>query len=50
MDGEVRTQRLLALGLGVKSWTEWEAAHAPDGLPKIISGTEFMAVQKPEPP
>jgi hypothetical protein len=42
--------RLLALGLGVKSWTEWEAAHAPDGLPKIISGTEFMAVQKPEPP
>ena len=26
VDGEVRTQRLLALGLGVKSWTEWEAA------------------------
>jgi RecA-family ATPase len=48
--GEVRVQRLLALGLGAKLWSEWEAGHAPDGLPKIITGTEFMAVQKPEPP
>jgi RecA-family ATPase len=50
VDGEVRAQRLLALGLGAKSWSEWEAAHAPDGLPKIIGGSEFMAVPKPEPP
>lgn len=50
VDGEVRVQRLLALGFGAKSWTEWEAAHAPDGLPKIIAGSEFMAVPKPEPP
>ena len=47
---EVRVQRLLALGLGAKSWNEWESAHAPDGLPKIIGGAEFMAVPKPEPP
>ena len=45
VDGEVRAQRLLALGLGTKSWSEWEAGHAPDGLPKIITGTEFMAVR-----
>jgi RecA-family ATPase len=50
VDGEVRVQRLLALGFGAKSWTEWESAHAPDGLPKIIGGAEFMAVPKPEPP
>jgi RecA-family ATPase len=50
VDGEVRVQRLLALGFGAKSWSEWEAAHAPDGLPKIITGAEFMAVPKPEPP
>lgn len=50
VDGEVRTQRLLALRIGAQSWTEWEAAHTHDGLPKIITGSEFMAVQKPEPP
>ena len=50
VDGEVRAQQLLALHIGAKSWSEWEAAHAADGLPKIISGTEFMAVPKPEPP
>lgn len=27
VDGEVRVQRLLALNLGAKSWTEWEATH-----------------------
>ncbi len=50
VDGEVRVQQLLALHVGAKSWTEWEAAHAADGLPKIIGGAEFMAVPKPEPP
>jgi len=50
VDGEIRAQRLLALGIGATSWSEWEAAHTHDGLPKIITGTEFMAVQKPEPP
>lgn len=49
MEGEVRTQCLLALSLGAKAWSEWEGAHAPDGLPKIIGGAEFMAVPKPEP-
>lgn len=50
VDGEVRTQRLLALGLGAKSWLEWEAAHAVEELPQIVSGTDFMATPKPEPP
>ena len=50
VDGELRIQRMLASRLGAQSWTEWEAAHSHDGLPKIITGTEFMAVQKPEPP
>lgn len=50
VDGEVRIQRLLATHIGCASWSEWEVAHAPDGLPKIIGGTEFMAVLKPEPP
>ncbi len=50
VEGEVRAQRLLALGIGAKLWSEWEAGHAPDGLPKIIGGAEFMAVPKPEPP
>jgi RecA-family ATPase len=50
VDGGVRVQRLLVLGLGAQSWTEWESGHAPDGLPKIIGGAEFMAVAKPEPP
>lgn len=49
VEGDVRVQRLLALSIGTKSWTEWEAGHAPDGLPKIVTGTEFMAVPKPEP-
>ncbi|EDY21008.1 Primase 1 [Chthoniobacter flavus Ellin428] len=50
VEGEVRMQQLLALHVGAKSWSEWEAAHAADGLPKIIGGAEFMAVPKPEPP
>lgn len=50
VDGEKRQQRLLSLNVGAASWSEWESANAPDGLPKIIPGSEFMATQKPEPP
>ncbi len=50
VDGEKRRQRLLAINLGAASWSEWETANAPDGLPKIIPGSEFMATPKPEPP
>ncbi len=50
VDDEKRQQKLLALNLGAASWSEWEVANAPDGLPKIIPGSEFMAVAKPEPP
>lgn len=28
----------------------WQAGHAPDDLPTIITGTEFMSLPKPEPP
>ena len=50
VDGEPRQQRLLALNLGASSWTEWETANSPDGLPKIIPAVEFMATPRPEPP
>ena len=50
VDGEARQQRLLALNLGASSWSEWETANSPDGLPKIVSAAEFMAVPRSEPP
>ena len=50
VDGEPRQQRLLALNLGASSWTDWESANSPDGLPKIIPAVEFMATPRPEPP
>ena len=50
VNDEVRVQKLLALNLGAKSWAEWESAHSVDGLPKIIDGSEFMALPCPEPP
>jgi hypothetical protein len=50
VDGERRQQQLLAVGLGAKSWAEWETANSPDGLPKIVSAQEFMATPRPEPP
>ncbi|XHR27640.1 MAG: AAA family ATPase [Chthoniobacteraceae bacterium] len=50
VDGEVRVQKLLAVGFGASSWDEWEAEHGADALPKIISGPEFMAKMCPEPP
>ena len=48
--GEPRQQRLLAVNIGAKSWAEWESANSADGLPEIISGSEFMAVPQLEPP
>jgi RecA-family ATPase len=50
VDGEKRQQRLLAVNLGAAGWSEWEVSNAPDGLPKIIPGSEFMATPKAEPP
>jgi hypothetical protein len=50
VDGEKRQQHLIALGLGAKSWEEWERARSPDGLPKIVSAAEFMAAPRTEPP
>jgi RecA-family ATPase len=50
VDGEKRQQRLLAVSLGAKSWAEWEGANAPDGLPKIVCASDFMATPRPEPP
>lgn len=50
VDGEKRQQKLLAVKLGAAGWSEWEAASVPDGLPKIIPGSEFMATPKAEPP
>ena len=50
VDGEPRRQRLLALNVGAKSWTEWETANSADGLPKIVPAIEFMATPCPEPP
>ena len=50
VNDEVRIQKLLALNLGAKSWSEWESAHSADGLPRIIVGSEFMALPCPEPP
>ncbi|MBX7210177.1 MAG: helicase RepA family protein [Verrucomicrobiaceae bacterium] len=50
VDGEKRQQRLLAVNLGAAGWSEWEISNAPDGLPKIIPGSEFMATPKAEPP
>jgi RecA-family ATPase len=50
VDGEKRQQHLIALGLGARSWEEWERAHSPDGLPKIVSAAEFMATPRSEPP
>lgn len=50
VDGERRQQRLLALNTGTESWTEWETENAPDGLPKIVAGSEFMTTPRPEPP
>lgn len=50
VDGEKRQQRLLAVNLGAAGWSEWEVSNAPDGLPKIIPGSEFMATPKVEPP
>jgi RecA-family ATPase len=38
VDGEVRVQKLLAVGFGAVSWDEWEAEHGADALPKIIPG------------
>jgi len=50
VDGEPRQQRLLAVNIGAKSWAEWESANSADGLPEILSGSEFMAVPQLEPP
>jgi len=50
VDGEKRQQRLLAVNIGTASWAEWETEHAHDGLPKIVSGIEFMGTLRPEPP
>ena len=50
VDGELRQQRLLAVNIGAKSWAEWEIANSADGLPEILSGSEFMAVPQLEPP
>ena len=50
VDGELRQQRLLAVNIGAKSWAEWESANSADGLPEILSGSEFMAVPQLEPP
>ena len=50
VDGQARRQRLLAVKVGARSWPEWESSKAPDGLPKIVAGSEFMAMPCPEPP
>jgi RecA-family ATPase len=50
VNGEVRQQQLLALGLGAENWEAWEGESGADGLPRIVPGTEFMASPKPEPP
>jgi RecA-family ATPase len=36
--------------VGAANWAVWEATSVPDGLPKIISSSEFMATPKAEPP
>ena len=50
VDGVLRQQRLLAVNIGAKSWAEWESTNSADGLPEILTGSEFMAVPQPEPP
>ena len=50
VDGDVRRQSLLAIGLGAESWAAWEAAHAGSDLPRILPGHEFMAKSEGEPP
>lgn len=50
VEGERRQQQLLAVNVGAESWAEWESENAPDGLPKIVAGSEFMATPRPEPP
>ena len=50
IDDERHQQRLLATNIGMTSWAEWEQAHTADGLPLIVSGTEFMGTPCPEPP
>ena len=50
VEGERRQQTLLAVNVGAESWAEWESENAPDGLPKIVAGSEFMATPRPEPP
>ncbi len=50
VDGEKCQQRLIALGLGARSWDDWERANTPDGLPKIVCASDFMASPRPEPP
>ena len=50
VEGEPRQQQLLAVNVGAESWMEWESSNAPDGLPKIVAGAEFMATPRPEPP
>jgi RecA-family ATPase len=50
VNGEVRRQQLLALGLGAENWEAWEGESGADGLPRIVPGDEFMDSPKPEPP
>jgi len=50
VEDEPRQQQLLAVNVGAESWMEWESSNAPDGLPKIVAGAEFMATPRPEPP
>ncbi len=50
VDGEKRQQKLLAVNVGAANWAAWEATSVADGLPSIISSSEFMATPKAEPP